>query len=479
MESRQNSLKYDRSSRINLLLVLLLLASSLATTIHRLTLPTDGWLSKEPDEANSIGYIYEENVIGAISELQPGDHLVAVEGASLNNASINGLWSLKPVWFAGNSVRYTIVRQGETLEISVPLVEWQLSSFLRSSLFSPVIMAGWLGILIFLAIGFLVFYKRPHNPAAQALLVLSAALAYISIGYDALPVTVTDFIDPISSLASNAIIFITFSILLPPAFIRFALVFPHPKPVIERYPKLALLPYAVGGLVSIAFLMQMWDIGWTWVPLSILIAIILLVHNAFTMRDSVSRAQLRWGLGGMIVGLGMILSTFVTEFSNISQAAADLFNALAQLGFVVIGITLAIAILRYRLYDIDLIIRKTLQYALLTGLLALVYFGSVVLLQSLFENLTGQESPIVIVISTLAIAALFNPLRRRVQNFIDRRFFRRKYNAELILANFSKLARDEVDMEKLTTALVTAVNETMQPDETSLWLKKINRSTIL
>jgi hypothetical protein len=132
---------------------------------------------------------------------------------------------------------------------------------------------------------------------------------------------------------------------------------------------------------------------------------------------------------------------------------------------------MAIAIQRYRLWDIDLIIRRTLQYAVLTGLLVLIYMSSVVLLQGLVENLTGQQSPIVIVISTLAIAALFNPVRIRVQEFIDRRFFRTRYDAEQTLAQFAATARDEVDMEILTSALLRVVEDAMQPEHVELRFK--------
>ena len=138
---------------------------------------------------------------------------------------------------------------------------------------------------------------------------------------------------------------------------------------------------------------------------------------------------------------------------------------------IALPVTMAIAIQRYRLWDIGLIIRRTLQYAILTGLLVLIYFGSVVLLQNLVENLTGEQSPIVIVISTLAIAALFNPLRIRTQSFIDRRFFRKKYDAEQTLARFVEVARDEVDVEKLTAVLLGVVDETMQPEHVELRIK--------
>jgi uncharacterized membrane protein YhdT len=136
-----------------------------------------------------------------------------------------------------------------------------------------------------------------------------------------------------------------------------------------------------------------------------------------------------------------------------------------------IPVAIGIAILRYRLYDIDLIINQTLVYGSLTAMLAALYLGGVTLLQSLFGSLTGHKSQFAIVVSTLAIAALFDPLRGRIQSFIDRRFFRRKYDAKKTLEEFSASLRDETDLDSLTDELVSVVRNTMQPAHVSFWLQ--------
>jgi hypothetical protein len=135
-----------------------------------------------------------------------------------------------------------------------------------------------------------------------------------------------------------------------------------------------------------------------------------------------------------------------------------------------ISISIGIAILRYRLYEIDTLINRTLVYGALTVLLAVVYFGGVTATEAVFRTLTGQEQQpqLAVVVSTLVIAALFIPLRRRIQSFIDRRFYRRKYDVRKTLENFSAKLRDETDLEALNSELVGVVKETMQPAHVSV-----------
>jgi hypothetical protein len=138
---------------------------------------------------------------------------------------------------------------------------------------------------------------------------------------------------------------------------------------------------------------------------------------------------------------------------------------------LLIPISIALAILRYRLYDIDLLINRTLVYGTLTAMLILAYLSGVVGLQALLRALSGQESTLAVVASTLAIAALFSPLRRGIQLFIDRRFYRHKYDARKTLAAFNARLREETDLEALSGDLVGVVRGTVQPEHASLWLR--------
>ncbi len=212
----------------------------------------------------------------------------------------------------------------------------------------------------------------------------------------------------------------------------------------------------------------------------LVVGLLAQVYRYRRVSGPTQRQQTKWIVFSLfIVVLGMIVWLYTIEIFPPSPGPARLYLNLFGVGVIFVSflpfpLSFTIAIMRYRLWDIDLVIRRTLVYASLTGLLALVYFGSVVGLQSLVNALGGQQSAIVTVISTLAIAALFTPVRRRVQDFIDQRFFRAKYDAEQTLAAFAATARDEVDMERLAGALLSVVEETMQPTTANLWLQPMD-----
>lgn len=179
------------------------------------------------------------------------------------------------------------------------------------------------------------------------------------------------------------------------------------------------------------------------------------------------RQQMRW----ITWSAGLFaLSLIVAPIFWATPSLEPLWGFLFVLSVGSIPVTAAIAILKYRLYEIDVIVNRTLVYAVLTSILGSAYLATVVILQSVLEPLT-QESDIAVAGSTLAVAALFRPLRGRVQQFIDQRFYRRKYNAALTVEAFSKRLRDEVDLEVLTDDLVTMVGETLQPRHATLWLR--------
>ena len=204
------------------------------------------------------------------------------------------------------------------------------------------------------------------------------------------------------------------------------------------------------------------------------------IYRFRNVSGTVQRQQTKWVITGFFawvsyIGLSTIPYTALQSLPPGSPVPwwAPFSTIGWWLSLSILPLSLAFGILRYRLWDIDVLIRRTLSYALLTGLLGLVYFGGVVLLQGIFAGLgSAADSPLVTVLSTLGIAALFNPLRLRVQDFIDRRFYRSQYDAERTLARFAAATRDEVDFQRMSAALLKAVDETMQPEDTSLWIIK-------
>jgi hypothetical protein len=200
------------------------------------------------------------------------------------------------------------------------------------------------------------------------------------------------------------------------------------------------------------------------------------IYRYARVSDPIQRQQTKWVVFGVAVAVAGVLTTIFTVGAAVDlrpeEVARRMLSMLLMDAFVLlIPLSIGIAVLRSRLFDIDVLINRTLVYGALTTTLALVYFGGVVLLQGTFRALTGQESQLAVVVSTLAIAALFQPLRRRIQGFIDRRFYRRKYDAARTLEAFGAKLRDEVNLDQLSEDLVTVVRETLQPEHASLWLR--------
>ena len=193
--------------------------------------------------------------------------------------------------------------------------------------------------------------------------------------------------------------------------------------------------------------------------------------------SGIERQQLKW----FVYSVSLLVVGFLAAFLGFGLQSVAWHLGIAAFNFL--PIAAGIAILRYRLYDIDVVINRTLVYGALTTALVAGYFGSITVLQGIgslvvqapFRALTGQKSTLAVVISTLVIAALFNPLRRRIQSFIDRRFYREKYDAAKTLESFSAKLRDEVDLDSMTEDLVEVVKETMQPAHVSLWLRPPER----
>ncbi|MGZ3646226.1 MAG: hypothetical protein ACXVCM_20520 [Ktedonobacteraceae bacterium] len=260
-------------------------------------------------------------------------------------------------------------------------------------------------------------------------------------------------------------------IVLAPAILLFVFLFPTGR-FIPRWTLYAfVLIFVVDVLSSLPVTTSL--IPGVVVALTYPLPIIAQVYRYMHVYDTVQRQQTKW----FVFGMSIVVALFLLE-STLSAVAPNspwfqLFTGpFWLLVWTILLFSVSIPILRYRLWEIDIIINRTLVYGSLTALLALIYFGLIFALQFLFQGFFKQNNAVIIVVSTLAIAALFQPLRHRIQAIIDRRFYRRKYDATKTLEEFSATLRNEVDLQQLREQLLTVVKETMQPAHVSLWLRE-------
>ena len=231
---------------------------------------------------------------------------------------------------------------------------------------------------------------------------------------------------------------------------------------LEGYPMLAQVLPGVIALLPICILASAVSLFWRY------------RHSGGEVRQQIKWVAFAASFVGVMYLSAVVIGFFTPDASlgsgDVSLLGDILLDAVL-LSYAGVPIAVGFAVLKYRLYDIDVVINRTLVYGSLTTVLVALYFGGIVLLQRLFVALTSEQSTLAVVASTLLIAALFNPLRRRIQSFIDRRFYRSKYDARKTLEDFSQQLRNETDLKALRGDLVGVVRETMQPAHVSLWLR--------
>jgi hypothetical protein len=226
-------------------------------------------------------------------------------------------------------------------------------------------------------------------------------------------------------------------------------------------------PIGVLGKDTVERLVGVWIVGL--LALTVACAVALFVR--YRRANETEREQIKWLLYACTMFLVVYVGGFVSGLGGTASLGGYIWGVFFGLSVIALPAAIGIAILKYRLYEIDVLVNRTLVYGSLTVTLIALYFGGIVVLQRFFVLLTGQQSTLAVVASTLLIAALFTPLRRRLQSFIDRRFYRSKYDARKTLEAFSAKLRDETNLDALRDDLVGVVRETMQPAHVSLWLR--------
>ncbi len=464
---------FDRSAWLVLLSAMGFVVVVLASTIYILAMPGDGWLM--PYETNPQPWPLETFIANWPTPLQEGDLVSAVDGLNIIEDG-SGVLVSDPAWVDGGTVVYTLVRDGQETEVDVALGTLDLSgiwrAFWHAMQDSP---AEWSWALI----GIVVFLLRPRDLAARLLLLIGISHSAVTKLSWAATTISAQFAPPLvyyTQLLTGSF----WAWLFFPSLILLVWTFPVRLLPLKRWPRaVPVLLYSLALALTLL----------TFLTGQIALATLALAGEAFLLfiafgtaivdalkrpRDSVARAQTLWIIFGLVLSIGLVLPIYLLAYAGILDPTDfdKNYTLLSPFLSLVLPLSLGIAITRYHLFDITVIIRKTLLYGALTGLLALVYLGAVLLLQTLVEALTGERSPIIIVLSTLLIAALFAPLRHRLQRAIDRRFFRQKYDAQQVLAQFAATARDEVELEALAAELARVTRETVQPESLTIWLRE-------
>lgn len=456
--------RFTRSSRLVVGLALVLLLASTVQKAYRLSLPTTGWSTM--NAINSDVPVFEHNLLEHPSPLQRGDRFVALEGRSLKEIHARaaaGLSARPAIYDAGERVRMTVLRQGKPLVVDVPLYTWTTATVLQAAIESlRTHILTWVGF----ALAVFVFWRRPENTTARLMFLYYVTQLVIQISWLTEPRaghSLTDLLSPISYALMGLFSHALFGLLLAPMILHLCLSFPEPKAFVRRFPWLLGVVYALPWLVlggagwSVSVLGSgLETAGYLLVGSYALLGAGALVRTFVSVQDPVRRAQVRWVAFGFALLSLHSVGYALGALSVLKGPPLDVVSAFPSA--LVLTVCLAVAVLRYRLFDIDLVINRTLVYSSLSAFVVLLYVLTVGALGVLFS----QGNPAISLVATGLVAVLFQPLRERLQRLVNRLLYGEREEPYALLARLSDSVEGSLTPERVVPTVLETVTHALK-----------------
>jgi signal transduction histidine kinase len=468
--------RFDRSSRLVLLLAFSLLLITIAQKVYRFTLPTDGFSTQAAETSNAP--IFQENLLGFPSPLQKGDEFIAVNGVSYD-MRVQSSMLLRPeirALKAGDTAHYTVLRDGQEVRLEVPLYHWTFQGI--ATAFLEKIQQGflnnyasWFGLLL---VGF-VFWQRPRNITAQLMLLFYIVEVSIFISRLASSVSVADLVNPLAYWLGLTLGHVSYSIFEAPILLHLCLTFPRPKSFLQDR------SWLIVGLYLLPWLLFFLDVALNIGGLSFMLVgvyavlgALALTHTFVTVKDPVSTARVRWFAFGFAV---LSLFGLLYVLNNFGLVPPDSYRFVAVFpSGLVLTICLAIAVLGYRLFDIDIIINRTLVYVALSACVVGLYILIVGALGVLFR---AQGNLMLSLLATGFVAVLFQPLRERLQKFVNRLMYGEREEPYKLFSKLNARIESAVEPEKVLPTILETITQALKLPYASVVLYRGGESEIV
>jgi signal transduction histidine kinase len=468
--------RFDRSSYLVVSLALALLVITIAQKAYRFTLPTDGFSTQAAETSNAP--IFQENLLGFPSPLQKGDEFVAVNGMSYD-MRVSSSMLLRPelrTLEAGETAQYTVLRNGQEVTLEVPLYHWTLQGIGRA--FLDRIQQGfltsygsWLGLLL---VSF-VFWQRPRNITAQLMLLFYTVEVSIFISRLASSVSVADLVSPLAYWLSLTLGHVSYSIFEAPILLHLCLTFPRAKSFLQGRSWLITSLYVLPWLLFyLDVALNIGSLSFILVGCYAVAGAIALTHTFVTVKDPVSAARVRWFAFGFAV---LSLFGFLYVLNNFGLIPREVYSIVAVFpSGLVLTICLAIAVLGYRLFDIDIIINRTLVYVALSACVVSLYILIVGALGILFR---AQDNLILSLLATGFVAVLFQPLRERLQTFVNRLMYGEREEPYKLFSKLNQRIESAVEPEKVLPTVLETITQALKLPYASVVLYRETNNEIV